>query len=71
MQIVHVLAGQCGACDDMSTDKVVSFIADLNTHFEANHKDLLAEILERGTLKKSDIKDRINSAITSFRASWQ
>ena len=71
MQIVHILAGECGACDDLSVEKVVDFIADLTTHFEANHADLLAEILERGTLKKSDIKDRINAAITSFRSSWQ
>ena len=70
MQVVHIIAGNSGACDDLNADKVVGFIADLTTHFEANHKDLLSEIIERGTLKKSDIKDRINSAIKSFRASW-
>jgi F-type H+-transporting ATPase subunit alpha len=73
MQIVHIIAGDSGACDDLPTEKVVGFIADLTTHFEANHADLLAEIIALGTLKpkKSDIKDRIVSAITSFRSSWQ
>jgi len=71
MQIVHLIAGNSGACDDLPAVKVVSFIADLNTHFESNHADLLAEIIERGTLKKSDLRDRITSAIKSFRASWQ
>jgi F-type H+-transporting ATPase subunit alpha len=71
MQIVHLIAGNSGACDDIPVVKVVSFIADLNTFFETNHADLLNEIIERGTLKKSDIRDRIISAIKSFRASWQ
>ena len=71
MQIVHLIAGNSGACDELPAVKVVSFIADLNTHFESNHADLLAEIIERGTLKKSDLRDRITSAIKSFRASWQ
>jgi hypothetical protein len=35
------------------------------------HKDLLAEVLERGSFKKSDLKDRIIAAIKAFRATYQ
>lgn len=71
MQIVHILAGQAGTCDDLSPPQVVPYIQALSTKFEADHKDLLAEILERGTFKKSDLKDRINAAIKAFRATYQ
>ena len=70
MQIVHILAGTEGICDDIATDKVVDFIADLTTHFQASHADLLSEIKTRGTFKKNDLKDRVVSAIRSFRSSW-
>jgi F-type H+-transporting ATPase subunit alpha len=70
MQIVHILAGDCGSCDDLESPQVVPYIQDLTTHFQANHKALLAEILERGTFKKSDLKDRIIKEIKDFRATW-
>ena len=73
MQIVHILAGTRGICDDIGVDDVVGFIAELNTHFEAKHRDLLDELVKVGTLKKEkagDLEDRIVSAIKSFRASW-
>jgi F-type H+/Na+-transporting ATPase subunit alpha len=70
MQIVHILAGDSGSCDDLDAPQVVPYIQDLTTHFEASHKDLLNEILERGTFKKSDLKDRIIKEIKDFRATW-
>jgi len=70
MQIVHVLAGDCGACDDLEPENVPAFIKDLGSHFTANHADLMAEIIEKGTFKKSDLKDRIYTAIRAYRSSW-
>ncbi|MEC7949282.1 MAG: F0F1 ATP synthase subunit alpha [Myxococcota bacterium] len=70
MQIVHILAGDCGSCDDLDAPQVVPYIQDLTTHFQASHQALLNEILERGTFKKSDLKDRIIKEIKDFRATW-
>ena len=70
MQIVHILAGDCGSCDDLEAPQVVPYIQDLTTHFQASHKALLEEILERGTFKKSDLKDRIIQEIKAFRSTW-
>ncbi len=70
MQIVHMLSGTSGAIDDVPVGQVVAFIADLSMHFETNHRDLLDEILSRGTFKKSDLQERVVSAIKAFRASW-
>ena len=70
MQIVHILAGDSGACDDIDTPKVGDFIAALTSHFEASHGDLLSEIRDVATFKKNDLKDRTIAAIKEFRASW-
>ncbi|NOY24566.1 MAG: F0F1 ATP synthase subunit alpha [Oligoflexia bacterium] len=71
MQIVHLVAGTSGTCDDIDVDDVPRFIVDLTTHFEKNQADLLTEIVTRGTFKKSDLQDRVVAAIKSFRASWK
>ena len=70
MQIVHIIAGQAGTCDELAVADVVPYIQDLTTHFEANHQALLSEILERGTFKKSDLKARIEKEIKDFRGTW-
>jgi F-type H+/Na+-transporting ATPase subunit alpha len=70
MQIVHILAGTEGHCDDINDNKVVGFISDLTEHFSKNHSDLLNEVIERQTFKKNDLKDRILEAISTFRSNW-
>ena len=70
MQIVHLLAGDSGACDDIEGTQVGEFIAALTSHFEASHGDLLSEIRDVATFKKNDLKDRTIAAIKDFRASW-
>ncbi|MCB9765284.1 MAG: F0F1 ATP synthase subunit alpha [Alphaproteobacteria bacterium] len=70
MQIVQVLAGTSGACDDIAVDDMGAFMDALATHFEANESALLAEIIERGTFKKSDLQDRVVQAIRDFKATW-
>ncbi len=47
------------------------YIEALTTKFETSHKDLLSEVLERGSFKKSDLKDRIIAAVKAFRATYQ
>jgi F-type H+-transporting ATPase subunit alpha len=69
-QLIHVLAGDCGACDDIAVTQVVKFIADLDSHFRANQAELLTELRDGPTFKKNDLKERITSAITNFRATW-
>ena len=70
MQCVHIIAGDCGACDDVPVANVTRFINDLTAHFERSHSDLLKEIVTRGTFKKSDLKDRVIAAVRAFRAGW-
>jgi F-type H+-transporting ATPase subunit alpha len=70
MQIVHILAGSSGACDDIIPRNVISFIGDLSSHFNSAQGDLLKEILEKSTFKKSDLKDRVIAAIKAFRSTW-
>ncbi len=69
-EIVHILAGDSGACDDIDVDKVVNFIGDLSNHFRANEADLLKEIREVATFKKNDLKDRVIAAVVAFRGTW-
>ena len=71
MQAVHIIAGQAGTCDELAPNQVVPYIQALTTKFESDHADLLGEILERGTFKKSDLKDRIIAAIKAFRETYQ
>jgi F-type H+/Na+-transporting ATPase subunit alpha len=70
MQVMQLIAGDCGACDDIELVDVVAFIADLTTHFEASHQGLINEIAEKGTFKKNDLKPRIIAEIKSFRSTW-
>ncbi len=71
MQCVHILAGDCGSCDDIPVAQVVAYIQALTAHFEAEKPALLTEIVTRGTFKKSDLKDRVVAAIKAFKASYQ
>ncbi len=71
MQIVHILAGDCGSCDTIRADQVTRYIADLTAHFEASQKGLLSEIIEKGTFKKNDLRARIETAIKAFRNTWK
>ena len=70
MQIIDVLAGTSGACDDIELGDVVKFAQDMHEHMEANHADLINEIIERGTFKKSDLKDRVIAAIKDYASTW-
>jgi F-type H+/Na+-transporting ATPase subunit alpha len=71
MQVVQILAGTEGVCDDIPVNRTIAFIEALNDHFEANKQDLIKEINEKGTFKKSDLRERVLKAITDFKATWK
>ena len=71
MQIVHILAGNSGACDTLSNDDVRPFIADLTQHFKSSQKDLLSRILApKASMKKNNLQKDVVEAIQKFRSSW-
>lgn len=70
LQIMDVLAGTSGAVDEIALNDVVAFASDMHEHMEANHADLINEIVEKGTFKKSDLKDRVIAAIKAFASTW-
>jgi F-type H+-transporting ATPase subunit alpha len=70
MQVVQVVAGTAGLCDDIELNSVVGFMKELASHLEANEAALLADIVELGTFKKNDLKDRVISAVKAFKATW-
>ena len=71
MQVVQILAGTEGVCDDIPVQRTIAFIDALTSHFEANKQDLIKEMNEKGTFKKSDLRERVLKAITDFKATWK
>ena len=69
-QVVQILAGNMGIYDDVPLEDVLGFVDALTSHFMANKPELLAEIVEKGTLKKDGLKDRLAAEITSFKDGW-
>ncbi len=70
LQVVQLLAGNEGVLRDIDVKKVNRFASDLARHMDANERPLLDELLEVGTLKKNDLKDRIVKAIQAFKSTW-
>ena len=69
-QVVQLLAGNEGILDSLDLNQVGPFSADLLTHFQNNHADVLAEIVTLGTLKKENLKQRTLDIISDFKATW-
>ena len=69
-QIVQLLAGVEGLLDDLENRHVVVFINALTDHFVANEAALLQEILDQGSLKKDNLRDRLKDAIAQFKTTW-
>ena len=70
-QVIQLLAGNSGLLDDLELPRVLPFVEALNDHFVANQEALLAEIVEKGTLKKDGLRQRIEEQIKAFKATWQ
>ncbi len=69
-QVIQLLAGTTGVMDSMPLDKVGPFATALVDHFIANKSELLAEIIEKGTLKRDNLRDRLREEIKSFASTW-
>jgi len=69
-QVVQLLAGNEGLYDEIELAQVVKFAQDLAEHFVKNKNELLTEIVEKGTLKKDGLKDRLVAEIKSFTSTW-
>jgi F-type H+-transporting ATPase subunit alpha len=69
-QIIQLLAGNEGVLNDLPLKQVGGFAKAMNDHFESNKRNLLDEILERGTLKKEGLKDRLLAEIRDFKSTW-
>ena len=69
MQIVHILAGNSGACDTLSNDDVRPFIADLTQHFKSSQKELLSYLGSQSKYEKGQSSKgcrRSNSKVPFF-----
>ena len=55
---------------DIDLKQVLHFVGELRQHFRANRAALLAEIAEKGTLKKDGLKERLIEEIKSFKTTW-
>ncbi len=70
-QVVQLLAGNIGALDDLDLAQVGPFITALDSDMVSNHDDLLTEIVQKGTLKKDNLRERIEAEIKSFKSTWK
>jgi F-type H+-transporting ATPase subunit alpha len=69
-QVLHLLAGNQGFLDDLDMPQVLPFIDALTEHFTTHQAALLQEILDRGSLKKEGLKDRLIAEIKDFANTW-
>ncbi|MCB9664764.1 MAG: F0F1 ATP synthase subunit alpha [Alphaproteobacteria bacterium] len=70
VQVLLLLAGNEGFLRDLSVAKVRPFATALTTHFQGKQRALLDEILEKGSLKKDGLKDRLVAEIKAFKSTW-
>ena len=69
-QVIQILAGHSGVLDPLEPRQVGTFLKELVTWFKANKQDLLDEMLQRGTLKKENLRARLVEAIKQFAGSF-
>ncbi len=65
-QIVLIYAGTNGYIDDVPTDQIARFEEEYLRYMETEHRELLAEILEKGTMDE-DILGRLKAAAEVFK----
>jgi F-type H+/Na+-transporting ATPase subunit alpha len=70
-QVLQLLAGTAGILDDLAVDQVGPFTKGMTDHFLANRPELLAEIVEKKTLKENKLRDRLLEEITKFKTTWR
>ncbi|MBX2796465.1 MAG: F0F1 ATP synthase subunit alpha [Myxococcales bacterium] len=70
-QVIQLLAGTIGAMDELELNQVGGFAQALIDHFLANKPELLSEIVEKGTLKKDNLRERLESEINDFASTYK
>ena len=68
-QVVQLLAGNEGVLRPIPVSKVKAFADDLATHFTSDKPTSSLRSSTLGTLKKENLKARIE-AIKAFQATW-
>ncbi len=69
-QVLQIQAGHVGVLDGPQPTQVGPFLRDMIIWFKGNKKDLLQEVVTRGTLKKENLKARVDEAIKQFAGTW-
>ena len=69
-QVIQLLAGNEGVYNDLEIEQVGPFSDALVQHFLSSHADLMTEMVEKGTLKKDDLKKRLLDVIHAFKSTW-
>jgi F-type H+-transporting ATPase subunit alpha len=69
-QIVVIYAGTNGFLDDVDVSEIRPFEADMYRYLEVHHRDLLADIAQKGALDDG-IKERIGKALDAFKAEFK
>ena len=69
-QVLQIQAGHVGVLDGLQPTQVGPFLRDMIIWFKGNKKDLLQEVVTRGTLKKENLKARVDEAIKQFAGTW-
>jgi hypothetical protein len=68
-QVVIVFAGTNGYLDDLAVEECTEFERGLHRHCDLHHKDLLAELVQKGALD-DDLKARLGQAIDAYKAEF-
>jgi F0F1-type ATP synthase alpha subunit len=69
--VLQLLAGTAGLFDDLDRPHVGPFTKAMTDHFLANKPELLAEIVEKKTLKDGKLRERLLEEITKFKSTWK
>jgi F-type H+-transporting ATPase subunit alpha len=68
-QVVIIYAATNGVLDDVEVKDVRAFEHDMNAYLDLHHKDLLRDLNAKQAFD-DDIKSRLNSALTEFKAEF-
>jgi len=65
-QIVLIYAGTNGYIDDVPTDQITRFEEEYLRYMETEHRELMAEIVEKGTMDEETL-GRLKAAAEGFK----
>ncbi|MCK5732887.1 MAG: F0F1 ATP synthase subunit alpha, partial [Candidatus Latescibacteria bacterium] len=65
-QVVLIYAGTQGHVDDVPTDQIARFEEEYLRYMETEHREFLAEIVEKGTMDE-DMLGRLKAAVEGFK----